>query len=769
MTAGAVVVDMQFIKDTDKICSIEEPVAAPIFRRAFDLSGKITDAELKIAVTGFYELYVNGENITRGLLAPYANNPNHIVYVDTYDLAHYLKTGKNAIAVILGNGFINQDVDSWNFNTASFRAPLSLALELIINTDKGRVEISSDESFKVAPSAILFDMYRYGVIYDAREEREGFALPEYDDSDWERAKPCEAPRGKLTPSRALPIRVSEERQAVGIQRQSDFYCLYYKNGNPMKECYVKDGYVYDFGVNAAGVCKLKIKGKRGQRITVRHAENLVDGRFDIGSTITIKLGTERTIGHLQTDVYYLKGEEEEIFIPPFTYHGFRYALVEGISEEQATKDLLTYEIFHTDVKKRLHFECSDAVINTLYDMTLRADLSNFHHFPTDCPHREKNGWTGDASVSAHQLLLAFDCSEAFGVWLENMRYAQTEEGKIPGIVPTDTWGYEWGSGPAWDAAIINLPYYSYRYDGRLDIIRENADMMVKYLHYIEGRRDERGLVACGLGDWCQPRENGAPISSPLELTDSIQVLEMAQKSAVMLSAIGRREDSEYAKRLADSMRESIREHLIDQKSAIAAGACQTSQALALRFGLFDKESEPIAYQRLIDMIEEKDGHVDCGMIGLRHIFHVLFEWGDPDLALRMITRDDAPSYGNMIKLGGTALFESLIPNGLNESQNHHFFGDILHLFVAKLVGIRINPSLTNPSSAVISPIVPKSVDYAKVDYDFDTGRLSVMWNKLSDDRVKLIVNVPNGVSAELVWGKKRLTLPSGESEHTLIL
>lgn len=758
---------MQFIKASDKYCSLDEHVAAPIFRKTFELNEKVTAVSLEIAVTGFYVLYVNGVDITKGLLAPYITNPDHLIYLDSYDITPYLHEGKNAIVTILGNGFANQDVTSWEYNVAPFRTAPKLAMRVKIDTPTGESVFYSDESFRTCDSAYIFDMYRYGVIYDARLEQEGFTLPDFDDSSWAYADLADAPKGNITPSRAVPIKIREELKPVRIERQQDFHCLYYKNGSPMKECYIKDGYLYDFGVNTAGVCRLKIKGERGQKITIRHGENLKAGLFNIGSTVTIKEDTPHTIGYLQTDVYYLKGGEEEIFFPQFTYHGFRFAFVEGITPEQATEELLTYAVFNTDMPLRSSFECSDTVLNALYDITVRADLSNFHHFPTDCPHREKNGWTGDASVSAHQLLLAFDCSDPLGVWLESARYAQTDEGKLPGIIPTSTWGYAWGSGPAWDAAIINVPYYAYRYDGRTDIIADNADMMEKYLHYIESRRDSRGLVACGLGDWCQPRRDGEPIAAPLELTDSVQVLEMAQKAAKMFSVIGRTDAMAYAEKLADEMRSAIRTHLVDPESKIALGNCQTSQALALRFGLFTDEEYPEAYKKLIEMIEAQGKHSICGMIGLRHIFHVLFENGDADLAIEMITRPDAPSYGSMLKLGATTLFESLIPNGLNESENHHFYGDILHLFIAKLVGIRVNPTLANTQSAVITPTVPANVSYACASYDFKCGTLYVKWQKITDTHIRVEIYVPEG--AEVTFKYKQYASHIAVGKTTLEL
>ena len=757
---------MQFITASEKYCTLEEHIAAPIFRRAFNIDSAVNAASLSITANGFYELYVNGENITRTLLAPYISNPNHLLYLDAYDIAPYLKVGKNAIAVILGNGFANQDAMNWDFHKASFRASPRFALSSEIKTEKGDLKIESDERFRVKESPILFDMYRLGVIYDAREDTCGFATPELDDSEWGYAKKCYAPLGKITPSRVTPIRVRESLRPCKIERQSDFYYIHRKDGSPVEKCYVKDGWLYDFGINTSGVTRLKIRGARGQKITVRHAEGLRDGYFSIGSIVTLDDMTERSLEYLQTDVYFLKGGEEEIFTPPFTYHGFRYALVEGISEEQATEDLLTFEVFNTDVKGRTKFKSSNEVLNRLFEMGINSDLSNFHHLPTDCPHREKNGWTGDVSVSAHQLIQSFNCAKALGIWLESARYAQTSEGKLPGIIPTDTWGYSWGSGPAWDAAIVNLPYYAYRYDGSVDIIYENADMIKRYLEYIYSRRDERGLIACGLGDWCQPREKGAKISSPLEFTDSTQVLDMARKSAQLFDVIGMTDAAARAKEIEDSMRCAIKTHLIDNEGAMAEGCCQTSQAIALRFGLFDKDSEARAYANLIKMIEEKDGHLNVGMIGMRHIFHLLFERGDSDLAIKMITREDAPSYGYMAAAGGTALFESTVPNGVQESENHHFYGDILHLFVSKLAGIRINSTLKNHKSAVISPTIPRSVDSASAGYTFTEGTLSVNWRKC-DGEVRVEINVPYGIDARLEYQAISEKLPEGVSIHTL--
>lgn len=739
----------KFIRATKEYCSIATPVAAPIIRKGFEIDFIPQKAEIKVCGSGFYHLYINGERITKGELAPFINNPNHILYYDEYEIADKLKKGKNAIAVILGNGFANQDVDSWDFAKASFRSAPCTAIALEAEGEGKKLEIESDETFKVHPSPILFDMYRYGTVYDAREEIEGCFDGDFDDSEWDNAFICEPPGGDIVHCTALPVTTQYELTPVSVEKQEDFHYLIDKDGTPFDCTYVKEGWLYDFGLNCAGVVRLKIKGERGQKITLRHCEALRDGKFNINSIFTIKEGLERFIHLHQADTYYLKGGEEEIFVPAFTYHGFRYVLVEGLKPGQATEDLLTYLVMNTDIKKRADFESSDEILNKLFDMGIRADMSNFHHFPTDCPHREKNGWTGDASVSAEQLLLNFDCSENFKVWLESARYAQIESGQIPGIIPTDTWGYKWGSGPVWDSAIVNLPYYSYKFDGRIDVFSENADMISRYLKYIAGKRDEKGLIACGLGDWCQPGSDNIRISSPLCFTDSAQIMETAEKSAFLFGVMGRENDKAYALKLRDELRNAIRENLIDFDTMTVAGACQTSQCVAMSVGVFNDDEKEKAYARLIDFIKEKDYHLDCGMLGLRYIFHVLFDNGDGEIALKMITREDAPSYGNMIKLGGTALFEATEQNGVQESQNHHFYGDILNLFITKLAGLRINPNMTDANEVEIMPYLPDGIDFANASYDFPEGKISVEVKKI-DGKVNVKADVPVGVHGKII-------------------
>ena len=752
-----------FIKGSDTYATYTHPVSAPILRKRFTLTETPQTASLQICVSGLYELYLNGSRLTRGFLCPYFSNPDHVLYYDTYDIAPYLQEGDNAVAVILGNGFSNQDTPRQDFNQSSFRAAPVLALCLQASGAHTTVSLETDETWKMHPSPILYDMYRFGVIYDARNEIDGFSDPTFDDSTWAYALPAAAPKGVIRPSTVLPVTAQYELTPHSIELQKDLYYFYDNDGNPFPQAHVDSGWCYDFGFSCAGVCRLKIKGKRGQQITLRHGEYPRYGKFNMNSIMTIKPNDEAYFHLFQTDTYILKGGAEEIFVPTFTYHGFRYVLVEGITEEQATDDLLTFIVFNTDIQKHSDFRCSDETLNTLYDMAIRADVSNFHHFPTDSPHREKNGWTGDISMSSHQYLLSFDCSDNFRVWLENVRFAQTEAGQIPGVVPTAGWGYAWGSGPVWDSAIVNIPYETYRFTGRTDLIAENADMLIRYLHYIADKRDERGLIACGLGDWCQPGKRNPHFDAPLAFTDSTQIYRSAQRSAFLFDLIGRETEKQYALTLADEMRAAIRTHLIDPNTCTAAGDCQTSQAVALHLGLFTPDEYSKAYQKLISIIHRDNDTLNCGMIGLRYLFHVLFAGGDSDLALVMMTKKDAPSYGNMIELGGTALFESLIPNGIQESQNHHFYGDIIHLFIEKLAGLRPNPQMDDIYCVEIAPIVPDSISHAQASYTIGDDTVSVRWEKTAAG-LRIITQTAAIFHGVIRYGGQVYPLCSGEQK-----
>ena len=737
----------KFVRASDKVCSFAQHVNAPYFRKSFMLEEAAQKAEATICGLGFYELYINGKNITKGALAPYISNPDDVCYYDNYDVMPYLKKGENVIGVVLGNGFFNPFGGAiWDFEKAPWIAPLRFALQFEAEAGGKSICFEADSGFKTHDSAIIFDEYRMGTHYDARLELAGWSEPGFDDGAWTEAISAEQPRGEAVLCPADPIVVTKELKPVSITKCSR-------------------GYIYDFGANLAGVCRLAINGKPGQRISLWHSELLKDGELDISTIIFDRPGfAEYYKEYAQKDVYICKGEGEETFVPPFTYHGFQYVLVEGIEEAQATESLLTYLVMNSDLKERGGFSCSDDTVNTLQLYTRRSDLANFYYFPTDCPHREKNGWTGDASMSAEHMLLNLRAENSLREWMRNIRKAQRLDGALPGIVPTSGWGFEWGNGPAWDSVCVNIPYYVYKYTGDDAILYENADMIFRYLNYITTRMDERGLIAIGLGDWCQPIRQELPAgkeptdndlySSPLEFTDSAIILDMCKKATLVFDRTGRTLQKEFAQKLHDRLLDAIRTHLIDADAALAVGNCQTSQALGIEFDIFTEEEKPKAYENLVKIIHEQKDFMGVGMIGARYLFHVLAKGGDADLALKMITRPEWPSYGNWIARGATSLWEDFVrPQGKQNSKNHHFFGDISAWFIRYIAGLKPNPNMEGIDKIEVSPCFATSLTYASAHFDAPKGRVEVSW-KREADKIALFVTLPEGMSG-------MIRLPSG--------
>ncbi len=712
-----------FIKATQEFNTFEKNVPAYYFRRAFGMTAP-TVAKITIAVCGFYELYLNGERITRGLLSPYISNPNDYVYYDEYDVT--LCEGENVIGVWLGNGFQNNPGGYiWDFDQADFRSAPLFSLTVTTKTEQ---LLHSDEQFKIAPSPILADDYRFGEYYDANREIAGWNAPGFDDSSWENALPADAPRGELRVADVEPIVPCEEISPVGITK-------------------LADGYLYDFGVSNAGVCRLRVKGERGQKIELRHADSLLNGDLNLAQVWFERDLWQRDREIVHRDTYVCRGEGVETYQPTFTYHGFRYVKVTGITDEQATESLLTFVVCHTRLNTMGDFHCSDETVNRLQEITRRSILSNFHHFPTDCPQREKNGWTADATLSSEAALLNFDPERNYCEWVRNICRAQREDGALPGIVPTGGWGFHWGNGPAWDCVLAWLPYQCYVYRGKTDMIVESAEAFVAYLRYLRTRCDENGLLAIGLGDWCQV---GAIVNpkAPLIVTDSIVSMDIAAKMAEMLDVVGKHADAEYARGEAEAYRAAIRRHLIEPDTLWVKGRCQTSQAMALYYGIFEDNERELAFERLLDAIREADDHIDLGVLGGRVIFHVLAAFGYADLAFNMITREDYPSYGNWLARGATTLWEDFYPDRVS-SMNHHFWGDISAWFIKRIAGICLNPNHNNVNEVRLEPHFIEALREVSGYHVAPAGKIAVAWRREGED-ILLDIEVPAGVSATLV-------------------
>lgn len=706
---------MQFICSGRKYSTLEEYVPAPYFRKSFALDRLPESAEILVCGLGFYELYINGEKITKGMLSPYISNPDDVVYYDRYEVSSLLQKGENVIGLLLGNGFQNNPGGYvWDFDKAKFRGAPQVALSFAASFGKeASLYFETDETFKTASSPIINDDYRNGEYYDARKELSGWNLPGYDDSDWTVAQMAPVPRGEAVEADIERIRPIREILPFSVTQ-------------------IDGGYLYDFREDISGVCRLEIQGTVGQKVSLYYGENIVNGKLD-----------RRSISfddndYVQKDIYYCKGEGTETYTPTFTYHGFRYVFVKGIADHQAERSLLTCIVCHTDLKERGGFSCSDPVANQLQEMTRRSTLTNFHHFPTDCPQREKNGWTADAALSAEHVLLNLEPEKNYREWLRNIRKAQNEKGALPGIVPTGGWGFQWGNGPAWDSVLIILPYMTYLYRHDKQIILDNSASILRYLFYLTTVIRPDGLIACGLGDWCPVGRGADQYKSPLEFTDTVISMDLCEKAAFLFRETEQQEAAAFAESLYQRLRQAGRKHLLDLHTMTALGNCQTSQAMAIYYDLFDPAEKPKAFEQLLAMIHEQDDHMDVGVLGGRVLFHVLSQFGYSDLAYTMITRKDFPSYGYWVEKGSTTLWEQFL---LTEdySLNHHFWGDISHWFIRWVAGIHYNPDREGGLNIV--PAFISGLSKAQGWHQAPEGRVFVTWEK-EGEAILLTIEAP---------------------------
>lgn len=713
----------KFICAGENYSTFSKRVPAPVFRKNITVSKKVQKAETTVCGLGFYVLYLNGKNITKGRLCPFITNSEQVMYYDNYDITEYLKD-ENSFEFILGNGMQNCFGGFvWDFEKTEFRSSPKLAFAVEITYANGETDvIEADETVETAESNILSDDLRLGEIYDANKN----------DREWKSAEITRTPKGEKLLSQVKPIVTREELKPVKIFKEDD-------------------GFVYDFGINTSGVCRLSVDAFKSQKIKLTYCEILKNGRFSIDTTTFENVKDK----YYQQDIYTCK-EGHNLWEPVFTYHGFRYVKVEGITKEQAKENLLIFVVFNTDLGNAGEFECDNDIINSLHKMSLNSTLSNFHHIPTDCPHREKNGWTADAALSSCHTLLYFEPVDNYKQWLISICKSQNDGGAVPGIIPTWGWGFEWGNGPAWDSVLSEIPYQIWQKRNDLSAFKICKDSIIKYIKYLETRKNDKGLLEIGLGDWCAPAN---PRKAPLILTDSIEAYDIARKSAQMFSAAGDTKSAEFCNAFAKSMREKIREHLFDNDTCVFAGGCQTSQAMGIYYEIINENEKTKALDALLEIIKLDGYHIATGVLGGRVLFHLLAENGEIDTAIKIITNPTSPSYARWVLAGDTALGEGFNESDGLSSHNHHFWGNISAFFMEQICGIKVCADKIN-----IEPHFPACINNARASFNSVFGKVSVSWKR---EKGKIKFNLEYPKNAKGTFKHENYSCPANQINKTL--
>lgn len=694
--------------------------SAPMFRREFSLDGKIKRARLYVSGLGYHEIRLNGQKVGDHLLDPgYTRYDKRVLYV-THNVTALLKPGANAIGALLGNGWFNvQFRNAWDFDKAPWRAAPRLLLSLRVELADGReVVVDSDVHWKCAQSPISFNVIYGGETYDARLEQAGWDQAGFNDAAWQPAQLVEAPKGKLAAQTMPPIKASEVLRPVKITEP-------------------KPGvFVFDFGQNFAGYPELKVRGPAGMRVAMKTGERLFpDGTLD-QRDIAQHVARFDTNQQFQTDTYISKGRGEEAWHSRFTYHGFQYVEVTGLPGAPAP-DTLRGVVIHSAIPAAGEFACSNPLLNKIWRAARWAYLSNLQGIPTDCPHREKNGWTGDAHLACEQGLFNFDGAAVYEKWLNDLGDEQQPGGELPGIVPTAGWGYKWGNGPAWDSAFVLIPFYLYEYSGDTTALRDHYDGLKRYVDYLTSRA-KGGIVDIGLNDWA-PFET----KTPADVTSTGYYYRDTLVVSLAASLLGKSEDAIKYTKLAEQIKAAFNQKFFKPDSGSYANSSQTALSCALYQGFVEPENRGRVLQNLVANVEKRNGHIDTGILGAKYLLNALSENGRHDVAYRIASQKDLPSWGWWIEQGATTLWEQW--NGA-DSRNHIMYGDISAWFFKTLAGINPDPAAPGFKHFILKPQPAGDLTAARAEYDSVRGKIVSDW-KIEQGQFNLRVVIPPNTTA----------------------
>lgn len=704
---------------------------APYLRTKFD-AADVRRAVLYACGLGCAEYYINGSKVGDALIDPPMSNYEKTVYYRRYDVTDLVASGKNAICVLLGEGFYSQSRVWGHHGMVYGDVCAKLRLELIHNDGTVSAVTTNTADWKYKYSPITVNNIYAGETYDSRLETPDFASADGSDRGWGPVIVDETPKGVLTPCLMPPIRVIRTLPAQSV------HCATGKD----------DGaWIFDLGENFAGVAEFRLPhSPRGAVYVFRYAENLdASGHLDVRSTGAFATQC------IQQDMYICRGDEAgEIYRPRLTYHGFRFVEVTGFhdfSEGYGTMpkaSLVTGVQIATDLKHTVRFHTSFADLETLERVMHNTFISNYHGLPEDCPAREKCGWLGDAEVVCNWGLLNYDSVTSYEKYMEDIRTTREVYGVWQMIAPGKRGCGE--ATPLWGCAQIIIPYYLYHYTGNREAVTRNFDLMEAWVQH-ELARAKDYIISEGLGDWCPVGGNDNPRRMPVEHSSTLMFYEICIRMAELCEAFGMG-DAAYYSALADKISESFIRHFYDA-DAHSFGYWGTDGA-ALTLGLYPDGERGALVSALHAAIEGDGYDMPTAIYANKYLVPVLCEEGYGDDAMRFLFNRDCKSFATMMDDGATTIWEqpdmkNLADTGVGvASYNHPMHGGFLYFTVTHLCGLM--PAAPGFAKIRFAPCFTAYTDHVDADVMLVCGNVSVSVDRRDVGHLCMLT-VPAGVSA----------------------
>lgn len=721
----------------------EAGAAAPALRKEWTLREKPVRATAYFCGLGYGELYLNGKKVGDHVLDPgFTDYTKRVLYV-AHDVTSHLRAGTNAAGILLGNGWYWLPTpDIWDFQKAAWRGFPRARLQLEVEYANAQREcFVTDASWKWTISPVIFNCLRGGETIDQREPFANWDRAGYKDGAWSQAVELPAPAGELAAQRHPPIRAVREVRAVQLTEP-------------------KPGiFVYDLGEYLSGWPRYSKRAGHGLKVTLACNEKL-----ERDGTVDMRELSEYTLGRYQTDI--MVGKAGLTYEPRFTLHGFRYVQLEstqrlpagGFITNVSLGDVVGVEV-RSDLPEAGGFASSDENLNAVYRLLLRAALGNLAGIGTDCPSREKLGWTYDGFVAMQAAANEHDVGQLCAKWVDDLCDAQEPNGNVPRIAPTGGWGKLKADGamgrndPWWGSSIVRAPWFLYLRQGDRQVLQRAYPAMKRYVDFLSSTAKD-GLLQWQLGDWLAKSANPLEAVGYYEATGSQAPVPLVATAgwyhaADVLSraarALGENAEAKRYDELAQTIRREFNRHFVDSAGRLMVTNDQTSPALALALGLAPEEHRQTILEQLVRSVADHRGHPATGIVGTRFLPYALAENGRPDLALDVLTVEGFPGFRHMIRNGATAVWEDW--RGQFALNHAGLASPALWLF-EELAGLQPDPAAPGFKRIIIKPACVAKPEWVEAWHHTPYGRVSIR-RETKDGRVTLDVNVPANCAAEI--------------------